>query len=84
MICLHAYSIIWIGARNGWRVFIKRHTAVKKIESLAEATSIQLSELSDVCAICFENMVSAKITNCNHYFHGACLRKWIYVQVNIY
>lgn len=25
-------------------------------------------------------MTSAKITRCNHYFHGVCLRKWLYVQ----
>lgn len=25
-------------------------------------------------------MTSAKITRCRHYFHGVCLRKWLYVQ----
>jgi len=25
-------------------------------------------------------MQNAKITQCNHYFHGVCLRKWLYVQ----
>lgn len=25
-------------------------------------------------------MQSAKITRCRHYFHGVCLRKWLYVQ----
>ena len=25
-------------------------------------------------------MTSAKITRCKHYFHGVCLRKWLYVQ----
>lgn len=28
----------------------------------------------------FQEMTSAKITRCNHYFHGVCLRKWLYVQ----
>ena len=23
---------------------------------------------------------AAKVTKCNHYFHGKCLRKWLYVQ----
>ncbi|VVC36295.1 Zinc finger, RING-type,Zinc finger, RING/FYVE/PHD-type,TRC8 N-terminal domain [Cinara cedri] len=80
MMCVHAYFNIWCDARDGWRVFIKRRTAVKKIESLPEATSIQLAKLDDVCAICYQNMNSAKITKCNHYFHGVCLRKWLYVQ----
>lgn len=84
MMCIHAYFNIWCDARDGWRVFIKRRTAVKKIESLPEATSTQLAELDDVCAICYQNMGSAKITKCNHYFHGVCLRKWLYVQVTGY
>lgn len=25
-------------------------------------------------------MASAKITKCKHFFHGVCLRKWLYVQ----
>lgn len=25
-------------------------------------------------------MSTAKITRCRHYFHGVCLRKWLYVQ----
>lgn len=25
-------------------------------------------------------MFTAKITRCRHYFHGVCLRKWLYVQ----
>lgn len=25
-------------------------------------------------------MTTAKITRCKHYFHGVCLRKWLYVQ----
>lgn len=25
-------------------------------------------------------MSSAKITRCKHFFHGVCLRKWLYVQ----
>eukprot|EP00102_Acyrthosiphon_pisum_P026006 XP_016663216.1 PREDICTED: protein TRC8 homolog [Acyrthosiphon pisum] len=80
MMYIHAYFNIWCDARNAWKVYIRRRTAVKKIESLPEATSVQLSELDDVCAICSRNIESAKITKCNHYFHGVCLRKWLYVK----
>lgn len=69
---------------EGWRIFIQRRTAVNKIESLTDATIIQLSEFNDVCAICRQKMKSAKITNCNHYFHSECLLKWIYLWVNKY
>lgn len=59
---------------------MKRRTAVNKINSLQEASFDQLNSLDDVCAICYQEMHSAKITRCNHYFHGVCLRKWLYVQ----
>ena len=80
MMCIHAYFNIWCEARAGWSVFMKRRTAVNKINSLPEANSEQLHRLDDVCAICYQEMKSAKITRCNHFFHGVCLRKWLYVQ----
>ncbi|CAG9834111.1 unnamed protein product [Diabrotica balteata] len=80
MMCIHAYFNIWCDAKAGWSVFIKRRTAVNKIESLPEANREQLRLLDDVCAICYQEMQSAKITKCRHFFHGVCLRKWLYVQ----
>lgn len=80
MMCIHAYLNIWCEAKAGWSVFMKRRTAVNKIESLPEAKAEQLRRLDDVCAICYQEMHSAKITRCNHYFHDVCLRKWLYVQ----
>ncbi|XP_071569341.1 protein TRC8 homolog [Temnothorax nylanderi] len=80
MMCIHAYFNIWCEAKAGWSVFMKRRTAVNKINSLPEAKAEQLERLDDVCAICYQEMHSAKITQCNHYFHGVCLRKWLYVQ----
>ncbi|KAF7275926.1 hypothetical protein GWI33_011096 [Rhynchophorus ferrugineus] len=80
MMCIHAYFNIWCDAKAGWSVFMKRRTAVNKIESLPEADRDQLLKLDDVCAICYQEMQSAKITKCNHFFHGVCLRKWLYVQ----
>ncbi|XP_064086707.1 protein TRC8 homolog isoform X1 [Macrobrachium nipponense] len=80
MMCIHAYFNIWCEARNGWTVFMKRRTAVNKINSLPEATQEQLVKHDDVCAICFQGLHSAKITKCNHYFHSVCLRKWLYIQ----
>lgn len=80
MMCIHAYFNIWCDAKAGWSVFMKRRTAVNKIESLPEADREQLQNLDDVCAICYQEMHSAKITKCKHFFHGVCLRKWLYVQ----
>lgn len=80
MMCIHAYFNIWCEARNGWTVFMKRRTAVNKINSLPEASAAQLRRHDDVCAICFQALHSARITRCSHYFHSVCLRKWLYVQ----
>lgn len=80
MMCIHAYFNIWCDAKAGWSTFMKRRTAVNKIESLPEAEAEQLRQLDDVCAICYQEMRTAKITRCRHFFHGVCLRKWLYVQ----
>ncbi|KRF99398.1 uncharacterized protein Dwil_GK11181, isoform B [Drosophila willistoni] len=80
MMCIHAYFNIWCEARAGWSVFMKRRSAVHKISSLPEATTAQLQAFDDVCAICYQEMYTAKITRCRHFFHGVCLRKWLYVQ----
>ncbi|XP_045473451.1 protein TRC8 homolog [Harmonia axyridis] len=80
MMCIHAYFNIWCDAKAGWSVFMKRRTAVNKIDSLPDATDEELSSYNDVCAICYQEMRSAKITRCRHFFHGVCLRKWLYVQ----
>lgn len=80
MMCIHAYFNIWCEARAGWSSFIKRRSAVSTINSLPEASSEQLNDLDDLCAICFQEMKSAKMTRCNHFFHGVCLRKWLYLQ----
>ncbi|KAF7987252.1 hypothetical protein HCN44_003014 [Aphidius gifuensis] len=80
MMGIHAYFNIWNEAKAGWSVFMKRRTAVNKINSLPEAKTEQLRLLDDVCAICYQEMKTAKVTSCNHYFHAVCLRKWLYVQ----
>ncbi len=40
-----------------------------------KATYKELRELDDVCAICLNDMRTARKTPCQHYFHGRCLRK---------
>lgn len=81
MMCLHAYFNIYLQAKNGWKTFINRRTAVKKINSLPEVCGDQLMDIDDVCAICYQEFSSsARITPCHHYFHALCLRKWLYIQ----
>ena len=82
MMCIHAYFNIFVQAKEGWKVFMKRRTAVNKINLLREATEQELESLNDVCAICYQELRTARITLCNHFFHSVCLRKWLYVQDN--
>ncbi|PRD29478.1 UNVERIFIED_CONTAM: Trc8 [Trichonephila clavipes] len=80
MMGLHIYFNIWIPATNGWNSYQTRDSALRKINFLPVATKEQLKHRKDVCAICFQALTTARITSCNHYFHGICLRKWLNVQ----
>ncbi|XP_008296504.1 RING finger protein 145 [Stegastes partitus] len=80
VIIIHSYFNVWLRAQSGWRSFLLRQEAAKKINSLPRATAQQLQQHNDVCSICFQEMSSAVITYCGHFFHGNCLRKWLYVQ----
>ncbi|XP_078589296.1 RING finger protein 145-like [Branchiostoma floridae x Branchiostoma japonicum] len=80
VIIVHCYFNVWQRAQQGWKSFLLRRKAVSNIQSLRQATEEELAWLDDVCAICFQELNSARVTPCSHYFHGACLRKWLYVQ----
>ncbi|XP_013382029.1 RING finger protein 145 [Lingula anatina] len=80
ILIIHFYFNIWQRAQEGWRSFLLRKEAVTKILSLPEATEEQLAAHNDVCAICYQELKTARITPCQHYFHALCLRKWFYVQ----
>lgn len=80
VILMHAYFNVYKRAQDGWNNFLLRCSAVKRLNSLEWATEEQLEQLNDVCCICYEELDSAKVTKCNHYFHSVCLRKWLYVQ----
>ncbi|XP_075429878.1 RING finger protein 145-like isoform X2 [Ascaphus truei] len=80
VIIVHSYFNVWLRAQSGWKSFLLRREAAKKISSLPKATKMQLRVHNDVCAICFQEMSVAVITPCCHFFHGDCLRKWLYVQ----
>ena len=82
MMCIHAYLNIFIQAKEGWKVFMRRRTAVHKINSLKEASAEEIAQHNDVCSICYQELRSARITRCGHFYHSVCLRKWLYVQDN--
>lgn len=80
VLLIHCYFNVWQRLQQGWKSFLLRLEAAKKISALPEASQEQLQLHNDVCAICYAEMTSARTTYCNHLFHGPCLRKWLYVQ----
>ncbi|XP_067084944.1 RING finger protein 145-like isoform X2 [Osmerus mordax] len=80
IIFIHSYYNVWLRAQLGWQSFLLRRDAVNKIKSLPTASHAQLLNYNDICAICYQDMKCAVITPCSHFFHAACLKKWLYVQ----
>lgn len=54
VIIIHSYFNVWLRAQSGWRSFLLRQEAAKKINSLPRATAQQLQQYNDVCSICFQ------------------------------
>ncbi|RXN06767.1 RING finger protein 145-like [Labeo rohita] len=73
VIIIHSYCNVWLRAQAGWKSFLLRQEAACKINVLPRASAEQLEDHND-------DMTSAVITYCGHFFHGSCLRKWLYVQ----
>ena len=80
VLLIHCYFNVWQRLQQGWKSFLLRLDAARKISALPVATKEQLEIYNDLCSICYKDLDSAIITPCNHYFHSSCLRKWLYVQ----
>nr|CAD7449313.1 unnamed protein product [Timema bartmani] len=81
VLAVHCYYNVYQRLQSGWSSFLLRRDAAHKIHSLPCATAKQLdSRAHDVCAICYMEMKSARVTPCGHLFHATCLKKWLYVQ----
>ncbi|KAK7110194.1 RING finger protein 145-like [Littorina saxatilis] len=80
ILIVHCYFNVWQRLQSGWKSFLLRWEAVKKVEKMPEVSAEQLAQHDDVCAICYNEMRTARITPCNHIFHSLCLRKWLYVK----
>ena len=54
IILVHSYYNVWLRAQLGWQSFLLRRDAVNKIKSLPTASSLQLQQYNDICAICYQ------------------------------
>lgn len=80
VLMIHCYFNVFQRLQQGWKSFLLRLEAAKKISGLPQATEKQLKDYNDLCSICFSEMNAACVTTCKHLFHVPCLRKWLYVQ----
>lgn len=62
-----------------WQALMKEKLSIEKYRP---ATQQEIKENDDVCAICLQEMSSARITPCHHMFHGDCLRKCLHVRLS--
>lgn len=62
VIIIHSYFNVWLRAQSGWRSFLLRQEAAKKIKSLPRATTKQLQQHNDVCSICFQVSANETLT----------------------
>lgn len=61
---------------------VQRHRNYRKVvhnmeARFANASDEELRQNDDDCAICWEEMKSARKLPCNHLFHDGCLRSWL-------
>ena len=83
ILSVHCYFNVLLRFQAGYANFKKRRTAVRKSNSLQNATKEQLQRLNDVCSICFMDLVNENTsvhTQCNPFFHRICLRRWLCFQ----
>lgn len=80
VLLVHCYFNVWQRVQAGWKSFVLRREALRKTDTLPEASAEELRRHNDVCAICYSDMKAACRTNCQHFFHRPCLRKWLYIQ----
>lgn len=67
VIIIHSYFNVWLRAQSGWKSFLLRQEAAKKINSLPRATAQQLQQHNDVCSICFQVSRTVKEQNPKHH-----------------
>jgi len=80
----HCYFNIYTRISQGWASYLARRETSARLDTLQTATQAQLDQHGDVCSICYQEMEAplAVVTQCMHYFHKNCLKRWLVVQDN--
>jgi len=85
VLLIHCYFNIYSRLSQGWASYLARRQTSMRLSELSVASEEELSAHSDVCSICYQNMEEVGTvvkTECRHYFHTHCLRRWLVVQDN--
>lgn len=85
VLVVHCYFNIYSRLTQGWASYLARRQTSMRLSELSVASEEELSAHSDVCSICYQSMEEVGTvvkTNCRHYFHTHCLRRWLVVQDN--
>uniref|UniRef100_A0AC34FTF1 RING-type domain-containing protein n=1 Tax=Panagrolaimus sp. ES5 TaxID=591445 RepID=A0AC34FTF1_9BILA len=81
VLIFHSYFNVLRKLQSSINAVRTRKAASDKINEFTRPTKEQLDQKSDVCMICLGEMsTDARVTPCNHYFHGFCLKKWLFVK----
>lgn len=83
VLVIHCYFNIYSRITQGWASYLARRQTSMRLSELEEASPEELAAHGDVCSICYQEMTNATVrTECRHYFHTHCLRRWLVVQDN--
>ena len=83
VLIVHCYFNIYTRITQGWASYLSRRQTSMRLSELEPASSEELAAHGDVCSICYQEMVDGAVrTECKHYFHTHCLRRWLVVQVD--
>jgi hypothetical protein len=81
VLIFHSYFNVLRKLQSSINAVRTRKAASDQINGFSRPTKEQLDQKSDVCMICLGEMsTDARVTPCNHYFHGFCLKKWLFVK----
>ncbi|XP_013787789.1 E3 ubiquitin-protein ligase HRD1-like [Limulus polyphemus] len=75
LILAASYINVFLGIRDlekHWKLLLQERACLDKYRY---ATRKELTERDDVCAVCLQAMMCARVTPCRHMFHGDCLRR---------